>query len=992
MQGGVERDKLVMSILIRARRQAPEQRENYVRFACGTDTELYREISEALEWDARMGSFIEKPFVEGAEVRPFQVGDVVLDRFEVVGEVGEGGMSFVYEAIDRRRKQRIAIKAAKKGFQTLLSPELEGALTVRHRNVCLVNEIHTAQTRYGEVDFLTMEFLDGETLSSRLAQQGRLSPDEARDIALQICAGLAEAHRSGVIHRDLKSANIMLCEEPDGSCRTVIMDFGLASGRSFSSPEDGGTPGYLAPEVLRGEKASKESDIYALGVVLYEMIIGHRPLEPLMSEDHESAGAAAPTSLIDGLDPRWDAAVLPCLAPAPEDRPTDAALVAECLKKSRGLRKFAIGSGLALAILGLLALTIIEVPPLRVKAHKVLEQVGLVKPPPTGSTVVLADFTGDPKFAETLGAALAIQLEQSPFVRLLADQKVRETLKLMDRPATQPLTEDVAREICLRTGANAVLQGAVDAVGQHYLLTVKAVDCQTDETLAAASSEAVSKEKLPEAVNTVSSQLREKLGESRESRDRFNQPLEQATTSSLDALQAYTEGRKRQLQGGDPEAIPYYTRALELDPQFALAYAVLADAYDEMGESMLAARNYKKAYELRGRASQRERFHIEGTYLANSTGEIGKAVHVYEEWTRTYPNDWSPHQSLSYLYAVLGEYDQSAEEAQTAIRLAPNNAFPYTTVMFASNARNLPRQAIEAYQNAKLHKLENPYLEYYRYFSAFLRNDAATMRREVDDAKGKFGTEDLLLSAEADNEGYHGHFRGERQLTAQAVQAAIAAGQPETAAEWKANAALREAEVGNAAAAASMSKEALKLSLGKLPETITAMALARAGEVAAAQKLVDRLDRQFPLDTMMQGYCLPSIRAAIEISKKHPTRAIELLEAASQYEMGATDLGNLYPAYVRGLAYLQAEDGPRAVAEFRKSVDHPGVMLNSINGALVYLHQGRAQKMSGDMEGARASYGKFLELWKDADTEIPLLRQAMSEYLQLQKALARPVQ
>ena len=977
MQDSAERDQLVMSIVSNARQHPPEKREDYVRSACGDDSTLYEEVTEALQWEDRMGLFLQEPLLEGTQIRPFYAGDVVLDRFEILREIGEGGMSFVYEAFDRRRHQRIAIKAAKPGFQRLLSPELEGALAVRHHNVCLVNEIHIAPTVNGEIDFLTMELLEGKTLAAHLFEEGRLPPAKAREVALQLCAGLAEAHRSGVIHRDLKSGNVMLCAEDDGSCRAVIMDFGLASGETFFSPDDGGTPGYMAPEVRRGEKASKESDIYSLGVVLYETITGRRPVEANLSEEDQAHGPSAPCDLVKGLDQRWDNAILPCLAVSPVERPVDATQVAARLRK-RQIPK------IALLVLGLLLSSLIGIilvlPGLRARA---LRYFGWDKSPSVISTIVLADFAGGESFADTLKTALGIQLEQSPSMSVLSDRKIGETLKLMNRAANQPLTPEVSREICLRTSSQILMEGSVIAVGQHYSLSVKALACETGNTLASAETEVASKEKLLQAVNRVGNQLREKLGESRESRERFNQPLEEATTSSLDALQAYTEGLKLQAHGGDPQAIAYFSRAIDLDQSFAGAHLALGSAYENMGQSTAAFDSYKKAYALRDKVSQRERLHIEASYYGSVTGELNKAVPIYVEWSQIYPNDWQPHQNLSLFYAELGEYEKAASEASIAIQQNPDTSFPYTTLMFALNAMDRPGEAISIFQRAQQRNLENASLGQYHYQASFLTKDDAGMMRDIAQAKGKAGAEDMLVSAQSDTEAYYGREAKARSLSQLATDIAKRAGTAETAALWKANAALREAEMGNRAEASEAAADALKISPGKMPETVAALVFARAGQLVKAQRMVDKLNSEFPLDTMMQYYCLPTIQSAIELEKHRPGRAVEILQATSPYELGSSTLGSLYPAYIRGEAYLQAGDGSRAALEFQKLIDHPGVMLNAVTGALAYLQLGRAQQMAGNKEGARKSYNTFLTLWKDATPDLPILKKAKAEYQQL---------
>lgn len=973
MESSLDRDERIISLLAKARRLPPEQRHDYLRAECEHDSDLYRELAEALEWEDRMGQFLLDPLIDLTElVRPFEVGEIVNGRFEIVREIGEGGMGVVYEAFDRKRNLKIAIKAAKPGFQRLLSPELEGALRVRHRNICLVNHIDTAETKHGPVDFLTMELLDGETLTARLSREKRLPPEGALDIALQLCAGVAEAHRSGIIHRDLKTSNILLCPSEDGSCRAVITDFGLAGGLNLSS-EFGGTPGYMAPELHLGGRASKASDIYALGVVFYEMITGQKPFDPAASDEVLAHRPAAPTTGIEGLDPKWDQAILPCLEPSPEARPSDATVVASLLRKKR-IRKAPLVASLLALFVFLAGLAMVP----KVRAWI----IRIVRPshsPHEVSTVILSDFVGDNRFDDALKTALSIQLEQSPSLNVLSDQKVAETLKLMDRSPTQPLTSEVAREVCLRTDGRAFLTSSVSDVGGHFLVAVKAVDCQTGETLASAETEAESQEKLLKGINEIGNQLRARLGGSLVPQGKFDKPLEEATTSSLEALQAFTRARKVQMTG-EADPIPFFKRAVELDPNFAAAYTALGTAYGNMGQSTLAMQNYEKAYQLRDRVSERERVAIEGHYYDAVTGELEKANESYLEWIHTYPQEWKPHQNLSVNYLELGQYEKAKDEALEAIHLSGENVFPFVVLASEYNALDRPGDAQAAVQNAHSRSLEFPNLHLNQYVAAFLQGDDAAMRQELDWAMGKPGSEDMLLSAQADTESYYGRFGKARGLAARAVQSAQHAGIPETAAGWKAIEALREAEIGNTQAARKAADEALALAPGRDVSATAALALARAGDTARAQKLADNLDREFPRDTMVQNFSLPTIRASIELKKNNPTRAIDILTVTTPYEFGVQSFGYLYPAYVRGEAYLRAGEPQQAAAEFQKILDHPGITLNFVTAALTHLQLGRAQAMMGDKAAARRSYETFLAVWKGADADIRILQAAKAEY------------
>ena len=599
-------------------------------------------------------------------------------------------------------------------------------------------------------------------------------------------------------------------------------------------------------------------------------------------------------------------------------------------------------------------------------------------------TIVVAEFknfTGEKVFDDILKPALEFQLEQSPFLNVLSEQKVNDTLRMMNHPANQPLTPEIAREICLRTNSKAWLGGTIAALGEHYQIELQATNCETGDILGGSEAEAESRSKVLKAIRAVGNDMRQKLGESLASVKEYDQPLEEATTSSLDALQALSQARRAQITGGDP--IPGFKRALELDPKFAAAYAALGTAYDNQGQTMLAIQNYKKAYELRGRVSQRERFYIEANY-AYVNGELEKANQIYMEWIQIYREDYEPHINLSVDYRLLGQYAKSAEEAVKAIRLRPDHVFGYVNLAFAYNSLDRLDEAKATYTDAQARKLDFAYLRLVRYFTAFLERDDAAMQQAVEWAMGKQEAEDLLLATHSDTEGYYGEFQKARKLSERAVLSAKQADSPENEASWKLNEALREAEVGNSAEARRLAGEALALNAGKDITTRAALVLARSGDAVLAQALVDKLDSEFPVDTIMQRYSLPTIRAAIELLRHNPQKAVEDLQVAMPYELGTpSSFGNLYPAYLRGEAYLMAGQGQQAAAEFQKLIDHPGVVLNFVTGALAHLQKARAQAMSGDKEAARRSYQHFLEMWQNADPDLPLLQAAEADFRRL---------
>jgi DNA-binding winged helix-turn-helix (wHTH) protein/tetratricopeptide (TPR) repeat protein len=601
--------------------------------------------------------------------------------------------------------------------------------------------------------------------------------------------------------------------------------------------------------------------------------------------------------------------------------------------------------------------------------------------------IVLADFdnkTGDKIFDGTLRQALAIQLEQSPFLNVLSDRKLSATLTEMSRPVNDRLTKDVTREICLRTNSRAYLAGSIAQIGDHYLIGLRTLNCETDQTVASIEVEAKSRNDVIKALGDLGNQTRKKLGESLASLEKFDKPLAEATTSSLEALQAFTMARKVQREKGDAASIPYAKRSLELDANFAQGYATLGILYRNLGEHALAVENLKKAYALRDRVTQRERFFIEAAYHSFVTGDLEQANQTYTEWTQTYPKDVSPYVNLAVNYMRVGEYSNSLEQVQEAHALAPDNGNVYANLMASYLGLNRLDGAKAAFDEARARKVDNQHLRANRYLVAFLQGDAAGMQEQLNAAIGRLGFEDMLLQVQSDTEAYYGRFATAREFSQRAMDSATQAKALETAAEYKAAEALREAEVGNATLAKRDVKEALALKPVQEVESIAALALARAGDVSSAARLADTLSRSSPQDTLLQRYVLPTIRAAIALDRKQYDKAVQVLQIAKPYERSGFSFSSLYPAYVRGLAYLEARQATEASSEFRKLLEQRGVVQNFVLGALAHLQLARAEIIDGDKAAAQKEYAEFLALWKDADPDLPILRQARLEYLGLQ--------
>ncbi|MGA8234715.1 MAG: tetratricopeptide repeat protein, partial [Candidatus Acidiferrales bacterium] len=604
-------------------------------------------------------------------------------------------------------------------------------------------------------------------------------------------------------------------------------------------------------------------------------------------------------------------------------------------------------------------------------------------------TIVLADFdnkTGEPVFDDALKQALAVQLGQSPFLNILSDRKVEETLRLMGRPSSERVTRDVARELCVRTGSKAIMLGSISNLGGQYVVGIDAVGCSSGDTLATEQEEAATKQEVLKALGKAAASLRGKLGESLASIQKFDVPVE-ATTPSLEALKAYSMGITTQRTRGEAAAIPFMKRALELDPNFAAAYAGLGVEYSNLGQISLSAENIKKAYALRDRVSEHEKYRIADLYYGTVTGELEQDSQVCELWAKSYPQDFVAHGNLAYVYTELGRYEKAVAETQEALRLEPNTVSSYSNLAGFYLAVNRPDDAEKMIEQAQERKLDGDLLHTIIYQLAFLKGNAAEMERQVAWAAGKPGDEDRLLSIQSDTEAYYGRLLRARDFSRRAVDAAVRDDSKETAALWQVNAALREAEFGNPAAAKQDVAAALALAPGRDVQLLAGLALARIGETAHAKAIVEELEKNYGSDTILKVYWLPTIKAAAELNANNAAQAVVFLEAAAPYELGEPPqlpFATMYPVYVRGQAQLLAHNGAAAAAEFQKFLDHGGITINFPLGALAHLGLARAYVLAGDTPKAKAAYQDFFALWKDADPDIAILIAAKAEYAKLQ--------
>ena len=978
--------------------------------------------------------------------------DTDFGPYRIIQPLAEGGMGTVYLAEQRQPiRRRVALKVVKLGMDTAqvlarFDNERQALAMMDHPNIAQIFDAGATTTGR---PYFVMEYIEGAPIT-QYCDRERVTTRERLALFLAVCRAVQHAHQKGVIHRDLKPSNVLVMEQ-DGAPIPKVIDFGIATATDKWAVERTlltqfgqivGTPEYASPEqadTVTGD-VDESSDVYSLGVLLYELLIGAVPFDtatlrnaglaemlriiredeaPSLSRKLTSMGQAAadiaarrrtsPVSLRRLVDGDLNSISMKALEKVRERRYTSVSDLAADIQRHmedrpvlvsprgrlyrarkllRRNRLAALGTAAGLVFLALSGVTVWSLSSRDYATRPTLTEK---------DTIVLAYFdnkTGDPVFDDTLRQGLSVELQQSPVLTLMSDTKVQQTLALMGQPKEARLTSEVAQQICERTASAAVLEGSIARVGSQYVLGFRARNCHTGNILDEDQAVADRREDVLNALSQIARRFRTRAGESLATVEKHSTPLAEATTSSLEALKAYSTGIKVVVSSGPAAAIPFFRRAVEIDPGFAMAQASLGIAYSSVGESTLSAESTTKGWQLRDRASDRERFFIDFTYDRHVTGNLEKAYETLESWLQTYPRGDPPNDAQGLLAGLAthgtGRFDRAIAAAQVAIAADPDLVLPYGSLAQSYFLTDRFPEAKSTLQRASERKLEIPDLLVIRYVIAVLEGDQEQMAQAAGLARGKRRAEHWMAHEEALALARYGRLRASRQSSNRAVDLALQAGEREAAASYQAARSVWEGLCANPVEGKKSAMAALELSTGRDVQYAAGLGLALSGNSSRSQSLADDLEKRFPEDTFAKFTYVPVLRAVSALERGKPTDSVERLQIALPYELAANGLnfnhfylGGLHSAYVRGQALIAVHRYAEAAAEFQRIVEHRGLVGADPIGALAHLQLGRVFALLGDKAKAISAYEAFLVLWKDADADIPILNTAKIEYARL---------
>ncbi len=1009
-----ERWRRVEELYHAALAHAAGDRAAFLAGACEDDDALRREVESLLAEPA--SGFLGEP--AGAEAgRPADadapavgIGDRI-GVYRIDAAIGAGGMGVVYRALDTRLHRPVAIKflsdaladvAGRRRFQR----EAQTASSLNHPHIVTVHDV-------GEFDgrqYLVTEFVDGGTLRdwARAPRTWR----QTIGLLTGVADGLAAAHAAGIVHRDIKPENILVAT--NGYAK--LADIGLAKLWEGAAAETAtgawsagrtrpglivGTVAYMSPEQAAGQPVDARSDIFSFGVVLYELLAGRRPFDGATDLERLQSLVSRPAPPLPDLAPDAPAALRNVVEKALEKDPAERYQTArELVVDLRRLaRPTATAEPVAAGAAGRRSWRIIATALAAVILAAIVAGYFSFHRTTTltqKDTIVLADFdnrTGDPVFDDTLRQGLSVELQQTPFISLISDRQVQQQLALMGQPKDARLTSELAQQICERMASAMVLEGSIASLGSQYVLGLRARNCATGSTVDQEQVQVATREAVLNALSQVAQKFRRHAGESLATMEKHSTPLAEASTPSLEALKAYSTGMKVTLSSGGVAAAPFFQRAVEIDPQFALAHANLGLAYWETGEPLLSAESTTKGWQLRDRVSDRERFFIDFTYNRQVTGNLEKAYQTLEAWLQAYPRGAEPN-AVDLLGGIsthgTGRFERAIEATQRQVAEYPDTIYGYSGLAGAYTYTGRFDEADRTFQLAAERNLRMPFLPFW-YNVAVMRDDHETMERTVVLVKGKRGLEHAVAYAQAFALIRSGRLALARELSTRASDLALREGSREIAADYHAGRAVWEAVCGNAAEGKEQATIALTMSKGRDVEYAAGLGLALSGDVSRSQLLADDLEQRFPEDTFAKFTYVPVLRALSALERRQFTNAVERLQPSLTYEFAVNGLnfvhyyaGGLHSAYLRGEALRAGHRYPEALAEFQKIIDHRGIVGPDPIGALVQLQLGRTFALSGDAVKAKAAYENFLTLWKDADPDVPILKQARAEYARLQ--------